>query len=137
MILHVYYKIWVDCISKACSIPTNKNNWKGFTMIFMSMAMSLNFALFIAILQRNILGFSFYNININIFPGTKLDAFVCFFILFILPNILLNYFLIFRHDRYKMLLTKYKPNNGKLFICYFLTSLTLPLLLIVLGKLFL
>jgi hypothetical protein len=136
MIFNFYYKIWVDCITKACSIPANKNSWKGFTMIFMSMAMALNFILFMAIFQRNILGKYFYHFEVDIFPGKNLDALISGFTLFILPNVLLNYFLIFRNNRYEMLLTKYKSYNGKLFISYFLASLALPLLLIVVGKLF-
>jgi hypothetical protein len=73
---------------------------------------------------------------VDIFPGKNLDALISGFTLFILPNVLLNYFLIFRNNRYEMLLTKYKSYNGKLFISYFLASLALPLLLIVVGKLF-
>lgn len=135
MVQNIYYKIWVDCIMKARSIPANKNNWKSFTMIFMSMAMAINFALVMAILQRNILGFSFYDIKVDIFPGTSIDAFIGFFVLYLLPILLINYLLIFRNKRYERLLTKYKSYNGKLFVSYFLTSLALPLLLIIVGKL--
>jgi hypothetical protein len=131
--MNIYYKIWVDCIVKARSIPANKNNWKRFTMIFMSMAMAINFAMIMAILQRNILGFSFYDFRVDIFPGTKLDAFVSFFALYLLPMLLINYFLIFRNNRYELILEKYKSYNGKLFISYFLASLILPLSLIVIG----
>lgn len=131
--MNIYYKIWVDCIVKARSIPANKNNWKRFTMIFMSMAMAINFAMIMAILQRNILGFSFYDFRVDIFPGTKLDAFISFFILFLLPMLLINYFLILRNNRYELILAKYKSYNGKLFISYFLASLILPLSLIVIG----
>ena len=136
MIMDIYYKIWVDCITKARSIPANKNNWKTYTMIFMSMGMAINFALVMAILQRNILGFSFYDIKVDIFPGTSLDAFVSFFVLFLLPMLLVNYFLIFRNSRYEMLLAKFKSYGGKLFISYFLASLALPFLLLLLGMLF-
>ena len=132
--MNIYYKIWVDCIIKARAIPANKNNWKRFTMIFMAMAMALNFMLFMAILQRNFLGISFYHLKVDILPGTKLDAFINFFVLFLLPMLLINYFLIFRNNRFEILLEKYKSYNGKLFISYFLASLILPLLLIVIGK---
>ncbi len=131
--MNIYYKIWVDCIVKARSIPANKNNWKRFTMIFMSMAMALNFMLLMAILQRKLLGVSFYHLKVDVFPGTKLDAFISFFILFLLPMLLINYFLIFRNNRYELILEKYKSYNGKLFISYFLASLILPLSLIVIG----
>jgi len=132
--MNIYYKIWVDCIIKARSIPANKNNWKRFTMIFMSMAMAINFAMVMAVLQRNVLQFSFYDFRVDIFPGTKLDAFISFFVLYLLPMLLINYLIIFRNNRYEILLEKYKSYNGKLFISYFLASLILPLLLIVIGK---
>lgn len=132
--MNIYYKIWVDCIIKARSIPANKNNWKRFTMIFMSMVMAINFAMIMAILQRNILQFSFYDFRVDILPGTKLDAFISFFVLYLLPMLLINYFLIFKNNRYEILLEKYKSYNGKLFISYFLASLILPLLLLVIGK---
>jgi hypothetical protein len=131
--MKIYYKIWVDLIVKARSIPANKNNWKRFTMIFMSMAMALNFMLLMAILQRKLLGVSFYHLKVDVFPGTKLDAFISFFILFLFPMLLINYFLIFRNNRYELILEKYKSYNGKLFISYFLVSLILPLSLIVIG----
>lgn len=136
MILTIYYKLWVDCITKARSIPDNKNDWKVYTMIFMSMAMAINFVLFMALLQRNILGFSFYDIKIDIFPGKNLDAFISFFILYLFPMLLVNYILIFRKNRYEKLLATFKSYNGKLFISYFLASLALPLLLIIIGMLF-
>lgn len=134
--MNIYYKIWVDCIVKARSIPANKNNWKRFTMIFMSMAMAINFAMIMAILQRNILGFSFYDFRVDIFPGTKLDAFISFFILFLLPMLLINYLLIFRNNRYEILLEKYKSHNGKLFFIYFFASLAIPLLVLIISQLF-
>ena len=132
--MNIYYKIWIDCIQRALSIPANKGNWKRYTMIFMSMSMALNFMVFIAILQREILDVSFYHLSLDIFPGRKLDAFMSFFILFLSPMLLINYFLIFRNNRYEILIKKYKTYNGKLFISYFLASLILPLLLLVIGK---
>lgn len=40
--MKLYYQIWVDCILKAKSRPQNKNDWKIYTLIFMSMAMAPN-----------------------------------------------------------------------------------------------
>lgn len=133
--MNFYYKIWVDCIAKARSIPANQNNWKWYTMIFMSMSMALNFMVVMAIFQRKILGYSFYHLNIDIFPGGKLDAFISFFILFLLPVLLINYYLILRNRRYEVLLKKYKSYNGKLFISYFLLSLMFPALLLIIERL--
>jgi len=104
-------------------------------MIFMSMSMALNFLLLMAILERNVFHSNFYKLDIDIFPGRKLDAFVSFFILFLLPPLLINYLLIFRRNRYESLVKKYKYHNGKLFVVYFLSSLSLPFVLLLLGYL--
>lgn len=133
--MNLYYKIWVDCILKAQSQPNNKNNWKFFTMVFMSMPMAINIAVFMAILQRNILGHFFYDIRISSLEGTRTGAFLSFFILFLLLPLLINYLLIFKNNRYEQLVKKYKYHNGKLFISYFLTSLLLPFILLFLGYL--
>jgi hypothetical protein len=130
-----YYELWVDIITKMRSNPENKNTWKIYSITFMNMAMALNFMFLMAVLQRIILGISFYHLEIDIFPGTKLDAFISFFVLFLLPNLILNYFLIFRNNRYEMLIKKYKYHDGNLFNRYFIATLSIPIILIIIGKL--
>ncbi len=134
--MNLYYKIWVDCILRAKSMPANKNNWKRFTLAFMTTAMAINFAIIMSILQRNILGKYFYHFEVDFLPGTKLDALISGFSLFGLPMLLLNYFLIFRNNRYEELLKKYKSHNGKLFFAYFFISLAIPLLILIASQLF-
>jgi len=134
--MNIYYKIWVDCISKVRSMPANKSNWKRFTLGFMTITMAINFACIMSVLQRNILGNYFYHFEVDFFPGTKLDSLISGFVLFVLPNLVLNYFLIFRNNRYEILLEKYKSHNGKLFFLYFFTSLALPLLVLIISQLF-
>lgn len=130
--LTLYYKIWTDCIVKASSIPANKQNWKRMTMVFMTMCMTLNFVLFMTILQKHILGNYFYDINFDILPE-GVENILSFSILFIVPMLILNYWLIFRNDRYKKLIAKYRYHNGKLFLAYFLISMFLPLILLFIG----
>ncbi|MNU17097.1 hypothetical protein D3C71_52760 [compost metagenome] len=131
--MKLYYKIWVDCIQRARAQAQNKKDWKIYTMVFMSMAMALNFILFMAILQRNVLHKSFYNLDLDIFPGTKLDAVISFLLLFLLPPLAINYLLIFRNNKYEYLIQKYPYHNGKLFIGYFLGSLAFPFILLLIG----
>lgn len=120
--MKLYYKIWVDTMAKIKSQPQNKGRWKTLSFVFISMAMALNFITFISILQRNILRKNFYNIYIDIFPGTKLDALLKFVILFLAPVIIVNYLLIFNNDRYIELMKKYKTYGGKLGITYLFIS---------------
>ena len=133
----LFYTIWVDAIQKAKS-PENQNRdmWKFSTMIGISMAMAMNFITFMAILQRNILQKSFYNLELNIFPGTKLNGMISFMILFLLPPVIMNYLLIFRNKRYELLVKKYKYHNGKVFMGYFLGSIALPFVLLGIGYIF-
>src|SRR5258706_4244432 len=104
-------------------------------MILISMAMAINIVLFMAILQRNILHNYFYDLEFTIFRN-NLDKFLSFFILYLLLPIILNYFLIFRNNRYEQLIAKYKSYNGKLCISYLLLSYFLPFILIFIGWLF-
>ncbi|GAB3417699.1 hypothetical protein [Niabella aquatica] len=124
--MQLYYKIWVDCIVKLRSRPQNVGLWKFFAMTFMSTTMVLNFW-FISFLSMLHLHaeFSFFPIEINLFPGTRIDAFFSFFISYLLPFLLLNHFLIFYKDRYKKLINLYPSYDGRLFLKYFLGSLGL------------
>lgn len=118
-----YYKIWVDVIVKLRSRPQNAGLWKFYALSFVSMAMSLNLILFLLILSDLRVTKGIYKISFNIFPGTRIDAFISFFISYLFPFLLLNYFFIFYNDRYKKLIKQYPYNNGKLFSRYFIGSL--------------
>lgn len=134
--MKLYYRIWSDGLVKLCSRPQNAGLWKFFAITFMSIAMALNLVVVMAIIQRHVLHKTFYEVNVDIFPGTKTDAFVGFFILFLLPPLLFNYLLIFRGNRYEDVIRRgYKHYNGKLFVGHFLGSIALPFVLLFLGYL--
>ncbi len=135
IMLKLYYKIWVDGIVKMRSIPANKDMWKFYSLILISLAMAINIALFMSILQRNILHKYFYDIKFTFFKN-KLDDFLSFFVLFMLVPIILNYFLIFRNKRYEQLILKYNSYNGRLCISYILISYFLPIILILIAWIF-
>jgi hypothetical protein len=130
--LALYYRIWVDAIKRAKSRPENQKNWPMGTMIFMSVSMTLNLLLVMTILQKHILGFYFYHIELNFLPKF-LSNVISFTVLFVLPCMSVNYLLIFYRNRYEKLLKKYPYRNGKLFLIYFLISMFLPLVLLVVG----
>jgi len=129
-----YYQIWADCIIQG---KASHKEWKLTSMIFMSLAMGVNLVLIDGIIQRHLLGTNLYRLDIDVFPGKGLDAFLSFFILFMIPPILLNYFLVFHKSRYESFLKKYKTYKGKLFLTYLVLSLSLPLIIILVAKLFL
>ena len=134
--LGIYYKIWVDGITQLRSRPENKGMWKFYAITFMTMAMAINLLLIMAILQRNILKNSFYDIHFHVFPGERLNQFLSFFVLYFLIPLLINYTLIFRNNRYEKLIPKYKSHGGKLYATYTIASLFLPFVLLIFAYLF-
>jgi len=130
--MKLYYRIWVDCISRLRSIDINKNNWKLTSMFAMSVAMTFNFVLFMSVFQKEVLGYYFYEFNIPNFTGYE-NYISTILVLYFLPCIIINYLLILHGKRYEKLLEKYPYKNGKLFATYFTISLFLPIILIFIG----
>jgi hypothetical protein len=110
-----------------------KEDWKWMVQIYMTITMALNLMFLLAILQRNIFNFSFYDIEINLFPVKILNDLLSGFILFFLPPLLINYLLIFKNKKYLDLIEKYKSENGNYFFRYFFTSLFLPLVVLIIA----
>ena len=132
--LKFYYGLWVDTITKIQSIPKNKGMWEFYSISFISMAMALNlwFVTFLLMLHLNIV-IPFLPLRLDIFPGNKLDAFLGFFISYLFPMLLINYLLIFKNRKYLELVKSYKPQNGKLFLKYFIGSLLIIILYFIIG----
>jgi len=133
--MSLYFKIWVDAIIKIRKNPLRKEDWKWMVQSYMAVAMALNLMFLSAIIQRNILNFAFYDIEINIFSTQILNDLISGFILFFLPPILVNYLLVFKNNKYIALTEKYKTENGNYFFRYFFTSLFVPLLILIIALL--
>ena len=88
--MNLYYRIWVDSIKRIRSIEKNKDDWKIKIIIIMSVAMTFNFMMIMAILQRNILGISFYGIESPKLSDLE-NSFLTILLLFFLPCVLINY----------------------------------------------
>ncbi len=104
-------------------------------MIFMTTPMAVFFGFIIAIIERHIFHSNLYSLNIDIFPDENVNAFISGFILYGLPFLILNYLLIFQNKRYEKLLVKYPDYDGKLFFSFFLFSLFIPLVTVIIGML--
>lgn len=134
--LGLYYRIWVDFIKRIKSQqPANRHNWEASAFICMTMAMAMNLVLIMTILEKYILQVYFYKLEFTYLP-LRINNVVNYLLLFILPCVAVNYFLIFRSNRYKKLLVCYPYYNGKLFITYFLISMMLPIALLWTGIIF-
>lgn len=131
----LYYSVWVDCIKRAKQLPANKNNWKGGTMIFMTLAMSSDFILMMTILEKYFIKRTFYTIDFYFLPG-RVNSVLSYIFLFVLPCLIINYLLVFRNKRYTTLLEKYPYYNGMLFLVFFVVSMMLPITLLAIGFIF-
>ena len=85
-----------------------------------------------SILQKHILHKYFYEIEFSQISSAA-NNILTFSFLFFLPVVIVNYVLIFRNDRYKMLARKYPYHDGKYFLAYFLLTMIAPFLVIVVG----
>ena len=122
---NIYYQIWTDCIA---SFKKNNKDWKWKSMLYMNISMAFNVMFVFYFLGKLFSVFKKYQIEIDIFYGTSLDALIEYIILYGLPIHLLNYFLIFYNRKYETLLACYPHYSGKYFIVYFMISLGLPFL---------
>ena len=131
--LELYYKIWVDAIIKINRNPILKKDWKWMTHAHITTMMGLNLMFISAIIQKNLIGKFYYDINFKIFLNENLNGFIESIFLYFLPPFLLNYFLIFKNNKYENLLEKYKDIRGYYFFSYFFGSIIIMLSFIIFG----
>ena len=101
-------------------------------MILMTLAMSMNMLLLLTILQRYVLHMYFYKFDVPEM-STYVNNVLLFITLYVFPCFMVNYFLIFRNDRYKLLLKIHHSETDNLFITYFVISMALPVILLWTG----
>lgn len=113
--------ICVDAIVKSKSI--SKENWKFPVIMYLSAFLALIFMSIVIVLEKCIPSFNFTN------ETSYYNKLIPIF-LFLVPALLVNYFLIFYRNKYEILLQKYKPNNGKYIIGFMIFSIVLVLICI-------
>ncbi len=117
---NIYYKIWADAIVGFRKHKPQVKNWAKSTFILITACNSIN--LYSLDIILNLLGIKTYFIEINIFPGTMLNFFGAFIIQYSLVFIVLNYFFIFKNNKYLLIIEKYSNMNGKLAMIYVICS---------------
>ena len=131
--MRLYYLIWVDFLLRAKSQPANQHNWKGMSLFIMTVIMSFDFVFAMAILQKYVLGFFFYELQIPGIPQDIGDP-LGFAVLHVGPPLLLNYILIFRNRRYEKLIKKYKYHDGRIAIPFVILGIFIPIVFMVLQS---
>lgn len=133
----IYYKIWIDAIKGAIKADKhNANPWQFTLLIIFSVAQGINLLtifFWVGIFFGEKIDIF---ISINLFPVKNINSFFSAFITLFLPFLLLNYFLLFYKKRYEKLLDKYngfKMKEGVVFMLYFIASMLIFLLPVMLG----
>ena len=104
---NIYYMIWVDAIQSIRKHHPHKKTWKKEIFILITWMHALNFWIILLWLKYfKVLILPI--LDIDIFPGDMLDGFFSFAFEFALPVGLLNYFFVFRNNRYEEIIDKYK-----------------------------
>lgn len=124
---NIYYKIWVDAIVWEKAANGKRRNWKFFTLILISLCQGIN--LLTVCFWFRLLLF----LNIQLFSIKPLNGFLSYSITLLFPFIIFNYFIIIYNNRYESLLIKYKYHNGKLYLWYFLSSIGVFIIPIIIG----
>ena len=104
---NLYYRLWVSIIQNYLRTHIILGNgWKYKMLFIISSIFGLGFwTILIWLKYFNI--FIIRPFSIDIFPGTYLNSVFSFFFTFVLPFFLINFFLIFKNNRYETLLNKY------------------------------
>lgn len=131
-----YYQSWVTFIQSNFRKNGNESGWK-FRMLI-SVSSIYGIALFSLLFVLKLL-FKLDNFNtpdFHILPLPVLNGAFSFFLVFIFPFVLLNYLLIFFHNRYKKLILKHKELNVNIVLGIHLGILGFVLIITLLLKSF-
>jgi hypothetical protein len=132
--MNFFYQIWVDCIYRLQSVEAGSENWKWKSMLIMSISMVFNLLTAMVILQKQVFGYFFYEINTAFLSGEQ-NYILTILILYVFPCVCINYLLIFQRKRYEKLLESYQHNHkGKLVLSYMLFSIFFPILLLFISS---
>jgi hypothetical protein len=132
--LSLYYKIWVDAIVFEQTKNGSRRNWKLYTLIPISMFQGINMVT-LCVLVSSVLNIKIdLFLNINVFGSQFLNTLCSSLLTLLAPFLVLNYFLIFYRTRYLKIIERYKYQNGKLYLSYFLFTMGVILLPIIIIK---
>lgn len=121
-----YYLIWSDAIQRTLHYHT-QGNWQWGCGFRITMVNSLN--LFSIVLWLKILNiWDKPSLDIILF-NNKLDSLISYLLTFVLPFVVMNYFLIFFRERYKRIVIRYPVNDYNNYLMKYLLYTFLLLLI--------
>lgn len=126
-----YYALWADAIGFEKAKHSQMRNWKPYVLTGIVFCQGLNLGSILLILGTWTKS-SFF-LSIDLFPGQMLDGALSGIITLFIPFLIINYLLVFRNRKYDYILEKYPYNRGKIYISYFVISVALFLLPVLIG----
>lgn len=119
----LYYKIMVSAIYTAKNSSVYYDIWKFTSSLCFAFATAI-YSMFLYLLLNNYFFPNSLNfLKINIING-KYNFILNMLIYFIIPIIIINYILLFKDEKYKVLIKKYNKNyNKKLFVWYLMIAI--------------
>ena len=134
--LRLYYKIWADAIISTREKRAEAGNWKGFTIVPLSLVMGLNLFTFFIWMKKLVNHYLPLVFKVSIFNARLLNDFVSVVLTLFIPFVILNYLLIFANNQYETITSKFGSHGGKLYQKYVLLSLGLFAVPLIIEKLF-
>jgi hypothetical protein len=134
--LNTYYKIWVDAIVLERSKKGEQGSWKAFTIIPISILQGINLLTLIFLIRILTHKGIPVVLSLNIFRERAINTFFGGALIFFIPFLILNYLLVFYNQRYESLVKIYRDSNGKLYRNYFLWSVGIIVIPLVIKLIF-
>jgi hypothetical protein len=131
----LYYIVWVDAITAVQKKYPNPIEYLLYSFLYINFCSSI-FLAYIIVFLTTIFGPFYHLVEVNIPHLRILNYPISFFISFMLPISLVNYFLIFHKNKYKILIKIYPSQNGIAAIIFTLITLITPLIYVGLLVLF-
>ena len=100
--LKLYYEIWVDCIIRLKKF--DEDWWQYKTIAVMTFWLGIAFLIIMSILQNFIFKDIFYSIDLQPYFSKPIAQLFEYLILYNLPFLMINYFLIFYKNKYEKLI---------------------------------
>lgn len=127
----MYLKILKSSIYTARNNGPMSNIWKFTSNFYFATATSVYLLLIFLILNNHLLPSTFDFLILKIFSTKSYNFLLNLAVYFILPLMVLNYYLVYRNEKYKSMQKEYKAyNNKKSFFIYFMSALAVMFLII-------
>ena len=125
----VYYSIWSDLILGLQKKKTLGSE-KWYILFFMSFLFGLNYVPFLLIIPKSIDPLVFFR-EFRFVDSNLLNTLIHGLLLFLLPGLIIHYFLVFHKKRYEKFTKKYEYRNLKYFMRYLTISTIIPCFLLI------